>query len=253
MVNEIRKSVNEIIYERTSSPFFGTLLISWLIWNWKILYLTFFISESTIKTNKIDFIVSNYSDVNHVLVLPMLSALILITIVPFLSNGAYWLSLTFNKWRIDQKNIIDKKQLLSIEQSIELREEISKQEERFAKFIENKNLEISNLNIQIDEYKKKLSRISLSSAKVKDVQNPYQDEFKSLAQRIKANGNEMKQYELVLEMIQNGYSLVENSNISSKIIALLESYDIIENKGNGKFSFTTFGKKFQKEMLGQSV
>jgi len=66
MLDDIKKSLNEIIYERTTSPLYGTLIISWLIWNWRIVYLTFFISEKKITKNKIDFILSNYSDIHHI-------------------------------------------------------------------------------------------------------------------------------------------------------------------------------------------
>ncbi len=131
MIDDIKKSFNEIIYERTTSPFYGTLISSWIIWNWKILYLTFFISEKKITTNKIDFIIANYSQIEHILIYPLISTFLLLTVIPFIANGAFWISLRFTKWKVDQKNYIDKKQLLTVEQSIELREEIAKQEERY--------------------------------------------------------------------------------------------------------------------------
>lgn len=105
MLTEVKKSFNEIIYERTTSPLFGTLIISWLIWNWRIIYLTFFISEEKIVENKITFILTNYSDIHHIVTFPLLSTLALLTIILFIANGAYWLSLRFNKWKVDQKKL----------------------------------------------------------------------------------------------------------------------------------------------------
>lgn len=96
MVTDIKKSLNEIIYERTTSPFFGTLITSWLIWNWRIIYLTFFISESKIKPNEIDYILANYSDIDHIVWYPIISTILLVTIIPFISNGVYWLSIKFH-------------------------------------------------------------------------------------------------------------------------------------------------------------
>ncbi|WP_406845030.1 hypothetical protein [Flavobacterium soyae] len=150
MIDDLKKSFDQIIYERTTSPFYGSFIISWCLWNWKIIYLTFFVSQ-----DKIDYIVTNFSAFKNIFIFPLLSSIFIITLVPFITNGAYWLSLKFNKWRVDQKNLVDGKQLLSIEQSIELREQISKQEERFAKLVEDKNLEIKQLNLQIQEYQKK--------------------------------------------------------------------------------------------------
>ncbi|MCP4460990.1 MAG: hypothetical protein GY816_23665 [Cytophagales bacterium] len=50
--DETRKSINSALYERVSSPLYGTLIISWLVWNWEIVYLTFFVNESRIEMTK---------------------------------------------------------------------------------------------------------------------------------------------------------------------------------------------------------
>jgi hypothetical protein len=65
MIEETKKSIQSILYQRVSSPFYGTSIVSWLIWNWKVIYLTIFVSEKIIKKSKIDFIVDNYSEINH--------------------------------------------------------------------------------------------------------------------------------------------------------------------------------------------
>jgi len=243
MLDDLKKSLNQIIYERTSSPFYGSLIVSWLIWNWRIVYLTFIISENKIEKNKIDFILEHYADTNHIIVFPLLSTIIILTVIPFISNGAYWLSLRFNKWKTDQKNTIDKKQLLTVEQSLEIREEISRQEDRFAKLIESKNTEISQLKLQIDEYVKKTSNI------VQDTTKKSSTELSLLVERIKNNKDELKQYNQMETLMQSGYQITDRSDILPKFITLLESYDIIENKGSGTFIFTTKGKDFQRMML----
>ena len=60
MINELKKSINAALYERAVSPLYGTFLITWSLWNWKIIYLTFFVSENKLEINKIDYIVANY-------------------------------------------------------------------------------------------------------------------------------------------------------------------------------------------------
>jgi hypothetical protein len=248
MIDDLKKYLKEIIYERTTSPLYGTLITSWLIWNWRIIYISFFVSESKIKGNKIDYIITNYSDTEHIVIYPLISTFLLLTIIPFLSNGAYWFSLNFNKWKIDQKNIVDKKQLLSLEQSITLREEIARQEERFGKLIENKNLEISQLQTQLNEYREKIPNVTLenllNSEKIID-----DSEIHKLSERIKTNPKELTQYEMILLLVQGGQYLTDRNDIDSKFIALMESYDLIENRGNGKYNLTAQGKRFQKLML----
>jgi hypothetical protein len=247
MIDDLKKSFNEIIYERTTSPFYGTIITSWLIWNWRIIYLTFFVSEKKIDGHKINYILDNYSDIEHILIFPLISTILLITIFPFLSNGAFWLSLKFNKWKVDEKNKVDNKQLLTLEQSISLREEISKQEERFGKLVENKNLEIAQLQSQLEEYKNN-KPTALETVFNSAQQDAFSD-IKKLAERIKTNQKELNQYEKVLMLIQVGYQLTERSDVEVKFIALLESYDVIENKVNGVYKFTDLGKKLQKLML----
>lgn len=246
MIDDLKKSFDQIIYERTTSPFYGSFIISWSLWNWKIIYLTFFVSQDKIDTNKIDYIVNNFSNVGNILIFPFLSSIFIITIVPFITNGAYWLSLKFNKWRVDQKNIVDGKQLLSIEQSIELREQISKQEERFAKLVEDKNLEIKQLNLQIQEYQKKEPTVTLE--KLLETKNNISssDELSLFADRVKSNPEELKQYESIIFYIQKGYSPAESSDVSTKFLALLESYDIVSRQPNTLYVVTETGKKFYR-------
>jgi hypothetical protein len=115
MITELRKSINSILYQRVSSPLFGTLMLSWVVWNWKIVYLTFFINAKEIEQNKIDYIVEKLSDANFLIWYPLISVFILLTIIPFVSNGAYWLSLKFEKWKKEQNNNIEKEQLKTLE------------------------------------------------------------------------------------------------------------------------------------------
>lgn len=154
MLSDLRKSINAILFERVTSPFFGTLLISWIVWNWKIIYLTFFISESKIDGNKIDYIIENYSDIHLLITFPLISTLVLITLIPFVSNGAYWLYLKFNRWKIDKKNEVEKKQLLSFEKSLAIRKELKDKEIEFEKLLSDKEEEIELLNIRITELEK---------------------------------------------------------------------------------------------------
>lgn len=173
MLDDIRKSISSILYERVTSPLFGTLIITWLIWNWRIVYLTFFVSESKITGTKIDYIISNLYDPWVLYWYPLISTLFLITAVPFISNGSFWLSVWFRKWRIERKQELENKQLLSLEQSIELRTQIKNQEENFEKLIAGKEEEIEvyksdikKLNVQLNE------QIEISKKPKKEINIP---------------------------------------------------------------------------------
>lgn len=233
-MEEIKKSISAILYERTTSPLFGTFIFSWLIWNWKIPYLSFFVSENKLNTNKIDYIIANYNDVHFLITGPLLSTLTLLTIIPFFSNGAYWLSINFENWKVKHKNLIESKQLLTIEQSIELREQILKQEERFSKLVQDKNLEIESLKKQID--------IEKIAEKESDNIDDSSEDLKKLAERIMSNSSELESFNYITRAIQSNTRIQGDTNVT-KLIALLESYDIIF-KPEALYKFTDIGRKF---------
>lgn len=245
MIDDIKKSVGSILYERTTSPFFGTLICSWLLWNWKIVYLTFFISENKINQNKVDYIITNFIDPHYCITYPLISTVVLLTLVPFISNGAYLLTLKFTKWRKDQKNKIEMQQLLTLEQSIELREQISAQELRFEKLLENKNIEIKQLQAIIDANKKNIEE---PETKKENSKNNVDDELRELAKRVKNNSTEKSQYDNLIYYSQRGYKMTGEAAPSTDFIALMEAYDIIKSSAPAIYTLTETGKKFHKLM-----
>ena len=232
MFDDIKKSISAILYERTTSQLFGTFIISWIVCNWKIVYLTFFVSEDKIEINKIDYITTNCNDMWNLIWFPLISTFVLITIIPVFSNGAYWLSIIYNKWKVEKKKEVELSQQLTLEQSIELRKQISEQENQFEKMLSNKDLEIRQLKQIIDQNKG-----------LKE-----ETEYEELAKRIKSNNEELSIYKDIVQRIRNNNYADDSTKKNSEIIHLLESYNIIENKGNGTYKYTEQGKDFLKLM-----
>ena len=79
MINDLKSSINSILNERLVSPLFGTFIFSWAVWNWKIIYLTFFVSEKILKTDKITYILDNFYEEEVLYVYPLISTIILLT------------------------------------------------------------------------------------------------------------------------------------------------------------------------------
>lgn len=63
--NNILQSVKDGINHRANSPFYGAFVITWLIWNWKTWYITFFTGEDLFfqKTGflKINYLINSYT------------------------------------------------------------------------------------------------------------------------------------------------------------------------------------------------
>ncbi len=149
MFAEIKKSINATLHERLTSPLFGSFILSWLIWNWKIIYLTFFIDSKLLNHTKICIIENQYSDLDYLIFYPLLSTILLITIIPFISVGAFWVTSKFNSMKLKIKQENDNKQLLNIEQSLTIREEINNLKEKHQVIFNEKDSEINKLKAQL--------------------------------------------------------------------------------------------------------
>ena len=256
MFPEIKKSFQSILYERTTSPLFGTFIASWLLWKWRIIYLTLFISEDKITIDKISYI-TRYCSNKHLLITgPLLSTFLLITIIPFLSNGAFWLELYFNSWKKRKKNEFEMKQLITLEQSIELREQIINQDKRFEKLIEEKNNEITTLNSIITNYQKSSNfddeppiDITLTDSEKNEIVNQNsKNEIIQIVDRLNRDINLLNQYKEILRLIQHTSSIVGRDAIPTKAISFFESHDIISAKSGGVYTLTEKGKSLNRAL-----
>lgn len=160
MISEFRKSINAILYERITSPLYGAFVISWLVWNWRIVYLTFFVSETNLGGfTKIEYIEHFYSDWKFIILYPAISTAIILSGISWLNNWAFWLSLYFEKIRREWKEDSIKSQRLTIEQSMEIRNEIADQNLKFDKQIQEKNKEKKLLSDQIERLTNQITNL----------------------------------------------------------------------------------------------
>lgn len=243
MLEETKKSVESILSQRLTSPFYGTLIISWLIWNWKIIYLTIFVSEDNITGTKIEYIVANYNDVNHIVWLPLISTGAILLLLPFITNGAYWLDLIFNKWRVNKKNFVESKQLLTIEDSINLRELLLTSEKRFDTLLADKNAEIEQLKAIIENS-------NALNHNVPDIGDRTDNhEIQNLVKQITENDNLKKAFKIIEDHILGrrlDNDLRNEREITADILRFYVSNDIITSSNNFSYKWTTKGKSIYK-------
>jgi hypothetical protein len=245
MFSELKKSVNYIIYERTTSPFWGTFIFSWLICNWKIIFTVFVVSESEIAQNKIDFISDNFIGWKPLIFYPFISSAILILVFPLIGNGAYWMTLIYSEWRIRKKNAVEKKQLLSLEASIALRSANKLSEENYVKSLEEKEQENTILRLEVKELERRLQEpaqeliTNISNNQNKSEHDEWDIEFEKLTKT--SRYNEFKS--LLIDLVSN--SLISNYNVNYNVLVYFTAIDIIEKTGN-HYELTKKGKYFSK-------
>ena len=190
MIEEFKKSVNSILHERVTSPFWGAFIISWIVCNWEVLYLTIFISDDKISINKLDYINQKLDlNVYSLILIPLLLTFCILAILPFISNGAYWIYLKFHNWRVLKKREVESTVTLTLKESLELRNEILKQEERFQKLNIEKDERIINLNNQNNKLQESLD-------KQRELLKQKEDSLESYSKRIERH-NERHNYSKV--------------------------------------------------------
>lgn len=242
MIDEFRKSINNILSERLTSPFYGTFIFSWAIWNWNIIYLTLFVSEKTLTINKMDYIEKYLLNWCSFLWFPLFSSAILILVIPFLANGSYYISLRFNTWKKNQKQKIEGEELLTKVESIALRKEILTQENKFADLIAKKDREIEELKaIVVNPPTKDDFVFQFSDDKKEDEIS----ELKKLVSKVKSDERLTKYYQNILTNMQGGYRIKPELDIPSDIISLFESNNLITKFGE-TYKPTEKGLLFQK-------
>lgn len=255
MLNNISIATRNLFHDKISNPFWGTFFISWVIWNWKIPYLTFFVSQETIKPQtKIEYICENYMGIEHILLYPFISSIILLTIFPFVTNGAYWLYLKFRKWRTDQLNLVDKKQLLTFEESIAFRNEMIEQESRFVTLLDSKKLEIRQLaeiieqkDSRLKQFEKEINDLRRGITQEKEKSGePDPKEVRRLFETIKNNEKYNEAFKIIIPFIQNELDLTLVGQISDMTRAFFETHEIIRQKSQGIFKFTELGMAILK-------
>ncbi|MEZ8618259.1 hypothetical protein AB6D33_20625 [Vibrio splendidus] len=135
MINDIWTSVKAYLYDRTSSPLLGALVVGWIAWNFKILMLFFSKTTYAVKVWEMDYFYSqtfwlfNSLDVEHwvfsnnifcVVVMPVITAIFYIYIFPWFShkvfNYSYQKQINMN----NKKKQMQGSELMSVEEKAEV-------------------------------------------------------------------------------------------------------------------------------------
>lgn len=141
MIKEAKKSLENNITDKLTSPFWGAFVISWLIWNWKIWYVTVFIDSDLLLQEKgllkMDYIYSLYkSDIIfdlfisflRLIILPFLSAWFFIFIFPLITHRFYEKSLESDNENKIAKNRKDEEYFKTVGKKLEAEKEVIMQE-----------------------------------------------------------------------------------------------------------------------------
>jgi hypothetical protein len=243
-MSDLTDSFKDIFKERISSPFYGSLIVSWLLWNWKIPYVTFFIDQSRLgdSTNKIDYILKHCDSAWYLVVFPLLSTAVIVLLMPYVTNGASWVTERFDTWRVNKKNEVQGKRLLTVEESLQLRIEIRDQEVKYSEIITKKDADNLLLRQQLELVSKEVQKIPESS----DEAEKLNIEFTKFINNKQVSGY----LERIDESVRNGYTL---SYLPKDIINYYVAYELLVNTTSNFYKFTKKGEIFLKKYLKLQV
>ena len=117
--------------------------------------------------SKLEYISNFLSDPWFIYWIPLISTGILVTVVPFVSNGSYYLSQKFKQWRINQRNKIEGATLITKDQYAEMQTEIGRKDTEFKETLTNRQEDLKTALANIQDYKTRISADATESQKFK--------------------------------------------------------------------------------------
>lgn len=153
MIEDLINSTKVALYDRATSPLFGSFLASWCIWNWEIIWVLF---SNIPVMNKINFMDNHFSS--------FLEAFGLLFLGPVLTSLAYLFvypipaEFVFSYTQKRQKNLksikidIEEKTPLSEAESRALRDKIPELEYAYYTQLTKKDSEIEKLKSQLKQH-----------------------------------------------------------------------------------------------------
>ena len=150
MIDILQKSVKSSVEDRLRSPLFGAFILSWVTWNWKIFYSTFFVETERLGSGRIYYIEKLLNDTGNSIVGPLLSTIVIIVVLPFLKIGAYWVEEKFKIWRNEIAKEFSDKQWIPPDRANKLRNDL--------KILEDQNEVIIDKNDLLIDTKESLQK-----------------------------------------------------------------------------------------------
>ncbi len=236
--NEFIESATIAAEDRITSPFYGYFLISWFIFNWKIVYVAFFIDQTKLyektgllRNEYLNSIIPSHLSWNF---------WFYFAICPFLLTVFFfWISPYFTR-HFFRKNIRNKKQLKIIE--LQESQEVKKEEKALVK------AETALIEEKVEKVKREKKAVKETPEVI------WENEFEIFRKHpIYSGMDSLKKilYErsgLTREWDGNQYRLMINSDI----LAAADSRGLVEIQGSGKLEkieLTPKGKFFMAKFL----
>ena len=178
MVDDLIKSIKLNIYERVTSPLLGTFVISWCLYNYRLIIVVLSSKSPKEKFDLLDTVIFNSDSLwyrmSDTCFWPLIVSLIFIFVYPY---PAKWI---YGFWRSRQKELKEKRQeidnetLLSEIESKKIKKDIWELGRKHDEILNQRDEEISHLKAKIDELEEEKTKNKITyPRRVKATQKGY--------------------------------------------------------------------------------
>ena len=165
MIDDLKKELNAILYERIASPLAWNLILSWIAWNYQFLLI---IASSLPVKEKLSLLNSLHPSflwdgALHFVVGPVTTAVLLILLFPYPAKWAYQI------WQKRQKELreirtqTEDQTMLTVEESRELKRALFQREKEFEEELKRKDAQIERIRFELTQREEPVSEIKKQS------------------------------------------------------------------------------------------
>jgi hypothetical protein len=267
MIKDIFSSFKENLKQKTTNPFFGTLIIVWIIHNWEFIFTFFNFEENSTLENKTTFLGKHLSSIPFlknlfICILITFSVLILTYIFLNLSRliiNVFEKKITPWVYKVTDKSSIVLKsdyQILELERNhlinkveeerkakLESQNEVTNLEERLKELMTPKDVKIEDIKIE-DIVNSNVDSLNDNSKIVSSILND-ENKSKIFGKLIDSNNND-DYFELTKENLKD-----LNYFLRAEIIHLADKSS--NNYDFRKYGFTDYGNKIKREYINKTL
>jgi hypothetical protein len=262
MIKDIILSFKENIKQKTTNPFFGTLILVWVIHNWELIY-TFFNFESTKNLkDRIDYLSNYFSTI------PFIKNLLLCIGITFAVLIATYVFLNFSRLII---NIFEKKLTpwiykITDKSSVVLKEDYqlvqAERNQLFTKVEEEKTAKLKAQG-EVTKLEEKISELLASKdITIEDVIDSNNDNSYDNSKLISLILDDEKKRKIFDKLIDSSNNddwfevTKENMNdvnyfLRTDIIQITNKHD--NNSNFRKYNFTDFGNNLKRDYINKTL
>ncbi|MEZ8014049.1 MULTISPECIES: hypothetical protein [unclassified Vibrio] len=199
MIKEITNSIKAALYQRVSSPLYGTYICSWTIYNWEIT-LPLVFGTKNFDDRLVDFKLGLYPEVAgfeyQTVLVPLAITATLLGLQPLLQRFIF----IYTEWNrsegLKKRDQYSSETMLTLEQSNELRASVQKVQQFHQEVLKNKEEEVNEYKRQLDSKDNSINSVNDNNLKLIEENTALESQKSELSATLARVKGELADWEL---------------------------------------------------------